>query len=240
MAKKKKSEVARAKKASNKNKLTRPSTSNAGGLFKEESLATVRADAALYATFSGEAALGLVECCSPPTTTMIQHFVVYMREVPASPGSRELGNDWARQNARSIFEDSDYGKKPLRRVLGRILDELHNHRGEKTCSVSEVFFVLLDEIPDELEERHQQLLGKNRPQFDTSRSATGHRNVDNCLRELRGQPRKDDHRERLTAYVTTTTEPKRGVEVRYRLNELGQWLFDGWPALPILAERRNR
>lgn len=197
-------------------------------------------DAALYATYAGEASLGLVECWSPPATTMIQDFVVDMREVQASPSSGLLTPEETLEAARSLFVEKDRGAKPLLRVIGRIFDELNTHRGKPTCSVSEVFKVLLEEIPDELPTEHQQLLSEQKPEFFTDSNSKGYRNIDNRVRELRGQPRKDDRRKEVRAWIDTASEPKRGVEVRYRLNKHGQWLFDGWPAILILAEGRNR
>jgi len=195
-------------------------------------------NAALLVTYGGEATLGLVEYSHPPATQAIQDFAVTVQEVSARPRDPALDSYRARDIAREIFQSHDKREQPYLRVIGRVLDELLNHRRYRTCSGGDVYYVLLDELPDELPAAHQQVLEVGQRDFNRTLNP-GRRSVDNRLRELKGESREDG-RGSGPAYVATTSTTQGGAEQGFRLTEEGQWLFDGWPELPQLVLGRAR
>ena len=195
-------------------------------------------DAAIFVTYGGEALLGLVECRLPPATQAIQAFTVTVQEVSSRPSDPALNSYRARDIARHSFQSHDQRQQPYLRVIGRVLDELLNHRRYRTCSGGDVYYVLLDELPDELPAAHQQVLEVGQRDFNRTLNP-GRRSVDNRLRELKGESREDG-RGSGPAYVATTSTTQGGAEQGFRLTEEGQWLFDGWPELPELVSGRSR
>jgi len=195
-------------------------------------------DAALYVTYGGEALLGLVECRLPPATQAIQVFTVTVQEVSSRPSDPALNSYRARDIFRHSFQSHDQQQQPYLRVIGRVLDELLNHRRYRTCSGGDVYYVLLDELPDELPAAHQQVLEVGQRDFNRTLNP-GRRSVDNRLRELKGESREDG-RGSGPAYVATTSTTQGGAEQGFRLTEEGQWLFDGWPELPELLRGRSQ
>jgi len=196
-------------------------------------------DAALLVTFGGEATLSLVEYSHSPATQAIQDFTVTMQEVSARPSDPSANDDRdLLRLARRIFQANDKREQPYLRTIGRVLDELLNHRRYRTCSGGDVYYVLLDELPDELPAAHQQVLEAGQRDFNRTLNP-GRRSVDNRLRDLKGESREDG-RGSGPAYVTTTSTTQGGAEQGFRLTEEGQWLFDGWPELPELVLGRAR
>ncbi len=195
-------------------------------------------DEALYVTYAGEAALGLVEYGHASVTAGIQAFPVDVQVVSGRPSDPSVNSDRARDLTRRMFQAHDHPKMPYWRVIGRVLDELLNHRRFTSCSGGDVFYVLLDELPDELPEAHRQLRKKTKPHFDKALNP-GRRGVDNRLRELKGESRDGGSGSGL-AFVETTSTTQGGAEQGYRLTEDGRWLFDGWPELAELARGRLR
>ena len=192
-------------------------------------------DAALYVTYASEAALGLVEYSHAPSTQVIQEFAVHVQDVSAR--SRNAG--WERDMAREIFHIHDQRDMPYFRVIGRCLDELLNHRGFSTCSGGDVYFLLLDELWQQLPDNHQQ---RERARVGMPFNRTlnpGRRTIDNRLRDLKGASREDGKGAGPT-YVATTSTTQGGAEQGYRLTEVGSWLFDGWPELSELVRRRTQ
>ena len=194
-------------------------------------------DAALYVTYASEAALGLVEYSHAPSTQVIQGFTATVQEVSSRPSDPGENNDRALQLTREIFQQHDYREQPYLRVIGRVLDELRNHRRKETCSGGDVFYVLLKELRDELPATHRQTPQAGR---DFNRTLhPGRRSVDNRLKNLKGESREDG-KGSGPAWVMTTVTTQGGAEQGFRLTEEGQWLFDGWPELPELVLGRSR
>lgn len=191
-------------------------------------------DAALYVTYASEAALGLVEYSHAPSTQVIQEFAVHVQEVPATASN----SGWERDITREIFEANDQREMPFRRVIGRVLDELLNHRRFSTCSGGDIYYVLLEELEQQLPEAHRQRRAPGDSPFDRTLNP-GRRIVDNRLRELKGALREDG-KGSGPAYVQTTSTTQGGAEQGYILTEVGCWLFDGWPELPELVRRRTQ
>ena len=194
-------------------------------------------DAALYVTYASEAALGLVEYSHAPSTQVIQGFTATVQEVSSRPSDPGENNDRALQLTREIFQQHDYREQPYLRVIGRVLDELRNHRRKETCSGGDVFYVLLKELRDELPATHRQTPQAGR---DFNRTLhPGRRSVDKRLKNLKGKSREDG-KGSGPAWVMTTVTTQGGAEQGFRLTEEGQWLFDGWPELPELVSGRSR
>jgi hypothetical protein len=191
-------------------------------------------DAALLVTFGGEAMFRVVEYSHAPATQTIQEFAVHVQEVSARPSDPGANDDRdLLRLAQRIFQAYDKREQPYLRTIGRVLDELLNHRRYRTCSGGDVYYVLLDELPDELPAAHQQVLEVGQRDFNRTLNP-GRRSVDNRLRELKGESREDG-RGSGPAYVATTSTTRGGAEQGYMLTEDGQWLFDGWPELPELV-----
>ena len=197
-------------------------------------------DAPIIVTYGGEGTLSLVELRVPSAAQTIQDFVVnvHMPEVPARPSDPGENNDQALQLTREIFQQHDYREQPYLRVIGRVLDELRNHRRKETCSGGDVFYVLLKELRDELPATHRQVLTASQPEFNKTRNP-GRRVIDNRLKNLKGESREDG-KGSGPAWVMTTVTTQGGAEQGFRLTEEGQWLFDGWPELPELVLGRSR
>lgn len=194
-------------------------------------------DASLYVTIAGEATLGLVEYSHAPVTQTVQDFVVHVQDVSARPSDPFLNSDRARDITRKVYQASDYPDMPYLRVIGRVLDELLNHRRYTSCSGGDVYYLLLDELPEELPKAHQQVLSPATPKFDRTLNP-GRRTINNRLNDLRGQPRKKTSTP-LPALVQTISTTAGGADQGYTLTEDGQWLFDGWPELPELVRGRK-
>lgn len=235
MAKKKAARKKAAKKAAKKASRPARALRSRGA---EANLDTGPLDAALYVTIAGETALQLVEYVHAPVTQPIQDFVVQMQEVSARPSDAVHDFGRARDLAREIFQAHDQREMPYLRVVGRILDELLNHRRFTTCSGGDVYYVLLDELQEQLPAAHQQRPSPSGSRFDRTRNP-GRRAIDNRLRDLKGASREKG-KGSGPAWVETTTTTQGGAEQGYRLTEDGLWLFDGWPELPELVERRSQ
>jgi len=187
----------------------------------------------LLVTYGGEATLGLVEYSHPPATQAIQDFAVTVQEVSARPRDPAINIDGDLQFARLVFQWADNRDQPYQRVIGRVLDELHNHRGKTTCSAGDVYLVLLEEIPEKLPAAHRQ----RRP-FDKTLNP-GRRTIGNRLKKMKGRSRTAGD-EPVAALVATTSTTRGGAEQGYQLTLLGRWLFNGWPELPELIPGRLR
>ena len=186
----------------------------------------------MIVTYGGEVISSLFEFQVSSDAQTIQDFVenVHMPEVPARPSDPGENNDQALQLTREIFQQHDYREQPYLRVIGRVLDELRNHRRKETCSGGDVFYVLLKELRDELPATHRQTPQAGR---DFNRTLhPGRRSVDKRLTKLKGG---------AFPYVTTTSITKgRAAHKGYTLTKLGKWIFDGWPVLPELVLGRSR
>jgi len=195
-------------------------------------------DAAIFVTYGGEAILGLVECQLSPATQTTQDFAVTVQEVSARPSDPALNSDRARDVTRYYFQTSDQREQPYLRVVGRILDELLNHRRYTTCSGGNVYRVLLEEIPEELPPAHRNVRRLPNQTLDVT-GTTGRRVIDKRLTKLMGRTLQANAEPGMSLVVTTSTT-RGGAKKGYRLTEVGQWLFDGWPALPKLVPGRVR
>ena len=195
-------------------------------------------DAAIFVTCGGETILGLVECQLSPATQPIQDFAVNMQEVSARPSDPGTNNIRAQDIARSFFQASDQREQPYLRVVGRVLDELLNHRRYTTCSGGDVYRVLLEEMPKQLPPAHRSVRRLPNRTLDVTGS-TGRRVIDKRLTKLMGRTLQAGAEPGVTLVVTTSTT-RGGAKKGYRLTEDGQWLFDGWPALPELVPGRVR
>jgi len=230
-----------ARKAAKKKVAKRPaprSSSSVRSQGRQPVTDSAPLDAALIATFSGEAAFRVVEYAHAPCTEPIQDFVVQVQEVSARPSDPYINSDRAIEIAREIFEVHDQREMPYLRVIGRVLDELLNHRRFTTCSGGDIYYVLLDELPGQIPETYQQLRRSAPPHFNKTLNP-GRRSVDNRLRALKGRNREDGKGDG-PAYVATTSTTQGGAEQGYRLTEVGNWLFDGWPELPELVRGRSQ
>jgi hypothetical protein len=172
---------------------------------------------ALVCTISGEASLRFVEVCLPNPTKPVQTFTVSMYEgAPAVP-EPEHDEGLAIASLQDLFKQFDSGHMPHMRVVGRIIDVLLHHRGFKTCSAGDVFYVLLDEAPSQsgCDPKDYRLVTptRNRRVFDITRNP-GRKNLDNRLKGLKEG-----------GWVTL---PRRNG---YVLTRKGQQLFNGWPDL---------
>jgi hypothetical protein len=240
MAKKKAAKKMARKAAKKKAANARPARSR--GLAFHPDAGTAPLDAALYVTFAGELAGRSVEYCHAPVTQAIQGFVVQINEISARPSDCVFDAEGCRDATRDTFEASDYREMPFKRVVGRVLDELlnyrrHNGKSYKTCSGGDVYFLLLDELPEQLPAAHQQILSGPKAKFNRTLNP-GRRIIDNRLADLKGGTREDG-RPIGAAWAETVSTTQGGAEQGYRLTELGQWLFDGWPELPDLFRKRS-
>jgi hypothetical protein len=235
MAKKKAAGKKAAKKAAKKASRKSPALRSQAA---EANLDTGPLDAALYVTIAGETALQLVEYVHAPVTQPIQDFVVQVQEVSARPSDAVHDSGRAHDLAREIFQAHDQREMPYLRVIGRVLDELLNHRRFTTCSGGDVYYVLLDELEKQLPKAHRQRRALGAKPFDRTLNP-GYRVIGNKLVALKGSSRADG-KGSGPAYVQTTSTTQGGAEQGYRLTEVGQWLFDGWPELPELVRGRSR
>jgi hypothetical protein len=188
-------------------------------------------DVALVATFGGEAALGLVEYTHAPSTQPIANFLVQVQDVSARPSDPDSDSEGQRAFTRQLFLAHDQNKQPFLRVIGRVLDELLNHRRYTSCSGGDVYLLLLTEIPHELPAEH-----RHGPPFKRS-VGPGRKVINNRLDELKGRPRRKGARA-WPALAATTSTTAGGAERGYKLTKLGHWLFDGWPELRELIPGR--
>ncbi len=188
--------------------------------------------------FSGEAAYRVVEYVHAPCTEPIQDFVVQIQDVSTRPSDPYVNSDRARELTREIFEAHDQREMPYLRVIGRVLDELLNHRRFTTSSGGDVYYVLLDELSGQIPRAHRQTRRSITPHFNKTENP-GRRIVDNRLRALKGK-NQEDGKGSGPAYVETTSTTRGGAEQGYRLTEDGNWLFDGWPELPELVRGRSQ
>ena len=187
----------------------------------------------MIVTYGGEALYRVVEYSHPPAAQAIQDFTVHVQEVSSRPIDATVSNDRDLRLARLLFELHDYRDMPYKRVIGRVLDELQNHRGTNTCSAGDVYLVLLEESQHNLPTAHRQHRPFNKT-LDPGRKAIGNR-----LNKLKGRAPRGGAQQ-LLALVTTTTITQGGAEQGYRLTEDGRRLFDGWPELPELILGRSR
>lgn len=188
-------------------------------------------DAALLVTYGGEAALGIVEYSHPPATQAIQGFTQRVQEVSARPSDPALNSYRARDIARYYFQKNDK-HEPYLRVVGRVLDELLNHRGKNTCSAGDVYLVLLEETPLNLPAAHRQ----SRP-FNKTLNP-GRKVIFNRLTELQSQSLPVGE-EPIEPLVVTDSTTQGGARTGNKLTVVGRWLFDGWPELPELLRGRS-
>jgi hypothetical protein len=193
---------------------------------------------ALLVTYGGEATRGLVECRLPPATQTIQDFTVTVQGVSARPSDPALNSYRARDIARHYFQAHDQREQPYLRVIGRVLDELLNHRRYRTCSGGDVYRVLLEELSEELPPAHRRVRRLPNQTLDVTGS-TGRRVIDKRLTKLRGRILQAGAEPGVSLVVTTSTT-RGGAGKGYRLTEDGQWLFDGWPELQELVRGRLR
>jgi hypothetical protein len=120
--------------------------------------------------------------------------------------------------ARRQLERRDDGDLPRLRFVGRVIDILLNHRRFQTCTTGDVFRVFLVEIPNQLEENHQQHPVPGRDVDVTMQPArrTFNNRMDRLCEEELIQPT-----------ITRETGRREG----YVLTEDGRSMFDGWPPL---------
>lgn len=170
----------------------------------------------LFFTIGGEASLGFVELHLPNATKPVQEFTVSVFEKTPEVARPSHGADDLRF-IREFIVRYDSRNKPYKRVIGRIIDVLLHHRGFRTCSAGDVFYVLLDEVPDQsdCDPKHYIATRPTRKGrlYDVTRHP-GRKNVDNRLADLRKDglvalPRKK-------GYVFTSD---------------GERVFNGWPDL---------
>lgn len=122
------------------------------------------------------------------------------------------------------IEAADFADMPYFRVVGRVLCVLTVHRGLPSASGSDVFWVFLRELPEQLEFSHRQtLLGNTQP--DVIRQP-GLANIYKRLRRLVAK-----------RYATTTSTTAAGNQQGYVLTEDGRLVFDGWPEVPGLRNQ---
>lgn len=172
---------------------------------------------ALVCTISGEASLRFVEVYLPNPTTPVQEFVVTTFEpAPADPKAEDEEEQY-RNLLRNFLVQKDCKGMPYLRVVGRIIDVLLNHRGHKTCSGGDVFYVLLNEAPTQsgCDPNDYRLLKPTRHGhvFDVTRGP-GRKNVDNRLKSMK-------------KYGWVALPRTNG----YVLTPGGLLLFSGWPDL---------
>jgi hypothetical protein len=171
---------------------------------------------ALVCTIGGEASLRFVEVYLTNPTKPAQEFVI-SAFTATSDGSKAGHDEETLHILRDYFVQNDYEEMPYSRVVGRIIDVLLNHRGHKTCSGGDVFYVLLDETPDQsgCDPKDYELMTptKSGRWYDVDNNA-GRKNVDNRLKGLKEG-----------GWVTLPR--KKG----YVLTTKGRLLFDGWPDL---------
>jgi hypothetical protein len=237
MAKKKAADRAKAAKKSASAKppakKKRRHPSNVTDRRSRESPSLGPLDVALMATYGGEAALGLVEYTHAPPTQPIANFLVHVQDVSARPIDPSLDGEWQRQIARQMFQAHDQSEQPFLRVIGRVLDELLNHRRYTSCSGGDVYLLLLEEIPHELPAEHRQDPTRR---FNKSENP-GRKTINNRLNELKGESRRKGA-SAWPAFAATTSTTAGGAERGYILTPAGHWLFDGWPELPELIPGR--
>jgi hypothetical protein len=170
----------------------------------------------LFFTIGGEASLGFVEAHLPNTTKPVQEFVVSVFEKTPEVSRPTDGADDLRFS-RELLVRYDSNNKPYKRVIGRIIDVLLHHRGFKTCSGGDVFYVLLDEAPSQsgCDPNDFRLVKPSKfgRWYDVNNNA-GRKSVDNRLAQLRTDG-------------LVSLPHKNG----YVLTPDGERIFNGWPDL---------
>lgn len=128
---------------------------------------------------------------------------------------------------RGEIEAADFNDLPHIRVVGRVLYVLTVHRGLPSASGSDVFWLFLRELPEQLEFSHRQtLLGNTQP--DVIRQP-GLANIYKRLRRLVAK-----------RYATTTSTNAAGSHQGYVLTDDGRLVFDDWPEVPGLRNQGDK
>ena len=140
-------------------------------------------DAAIIVTYGGEAIMGLVECRLASAAQTVQEFTVNVQEVSASISAAGENSHTDRNLARRFFQHFDFQEQPYLRVIGRVLDELLNHRRFESCSGGDVYRTLLEEILEELPPAHRTV--RRLPNGSLDVTDSGRRLIDKRLKNLK-------------------------------------------------------
>lgn len=175
----------------------------------------------LVLTLGSECVLGSAEYVHADTTFFSDSVSVSMQEVSARRDD-DVSHDVGRRQYRLLLECKDYGpmRQPFLRYVGRVFEVLLRHRGQRTCTVGDVFRVFLSEIPNHLREKHRQERRRDGT-FDVT-TGDGRATFNNRASELR----------KYDLLEPTVSRPTR--DENWRLTEFGLQLFDGWPDVPGL------
>ena len=175
----------------------------------------------LVQTLASECVLGSAEYVHADATFFCDPVLVHTQDVRARR-DEETSRDSGMRYYRLLFERRDLGPKqrPFRRYVGRVFEVLLRHRGQRTCTVGDVFRIFLSEIPQHLDDKHHQ-----QPRTDgTYDVTTGD-----------GRPTFNNRAKGLRDYELlepTVRRPTR--DENWRLTEFGFQVFDGWPDVPGL------